>query len=312
MINISAIIEKIKICDSEIISLENSINEIMDALNSGSVSYTTSSSSTRVIGIPIPNTPYVLSKFGDSFYKIIKPHNIKPSRNAINSVEDLVAFIKKYQIYQFNNKKYDNACLAIAKAYGRALVYGDNVLRKIDDFHGGAYRFYDGGKASTDKNEILQIVHEEISHGRPCVVEVTTQEGHRHYVTVVGMKQHVSSASELKEEDLLIIDPFEGQLEAMDDSDKYNRHLRYSNGGDYVGYRVDVLKNQYAAAIEEHERKNTPQEENTVMAQNDNFTPNQQDLQANEDKQGIIASANNNPTSIETKYGEVKMEEIRR
>ena len=223
MINISAIIEKIKICDSEIISLENSINEIMDALNSGSVSYTTSSS-TRVIGIPIPKTPYILTKFGDSFYKTIKPYNIKPSKNEINSVEDLIAFIQKYKINQIdNNDDYGAECLAIAKAYGRALVYGDNVLRKIKEFHYGAYRLYDGGTAYTDKNEALNAIYEEITHGRPCVVEVTTQKGQRHYATVVGMKQHVSSASELKEEDLLIIDPYEGQLEAMDDSYRSTR-----------------------------------------------------------------------------------------
>ena len=117
---------------------------------------------------------------------------------------------------------------------------------------------------------------------------------------------------------MIVIDPLDGKLEAMDDSETADRHLRYHVGSDYVGYRVDVFLDKRKKDIEANYKakgidfSNTQEETTTVMAQNDNSAPNQQDLQAKGDESETRTSANNYPTSIETKYGEVKMEEIRR
>ena len=82
------------------------------------------------------------------------------------------------------------------------------------------------------------MVYDEITQGKPCVIMVTTKAGHRHFATVVGMKDTVTSRDSLKEEDLLIIDSWDGKLEAMDNSVTADRHM-HTEGGKY---RIDRLK----------------------------------------------------------------------
>ncbi len=275
--NITEIIDNIIKCENKIISLESSINDIMAALGEDVVSFETSSQ--RVIAMPIPNSPYILMNYSGSVYKVLNSPGI--------SVMDLLNYIEENKIYQtahlgYNN--FENKCLGVAKAYGRTLIFGQ-LNRNVDNFYGGAYTYYDGGTSFGTREEMLKVVYEEFSHGRPCVIQVTTKEGHRHFATVVGIKNHVNSASELREEDLLIIDPWDGLLEAMDNSETADRHL-FDDG---EGYRVDVFKANYK---EETNRR--------FKAKGIDINDGETHVMAKNDESGIkqnqnISSKNENP-----------------
>jgi hypothetical protein len=81
-------------------------------------------------------------------------------------------------------------------------------------------------------------------NGRPMVLQVNGNKAgtSRHFVTVVGFKEGVTSAKDLKETDLLIIDSWDGKIERMD-----TETSRFMTSGaqchkDYSGYRLRVLK----------------------------------------------------------------------
>lgn len=229
--DIASIERDLATCETEINSLISIIDAAMAEVKSSKEAF--QSSSSRNIGIPTSNPNFIQINYSGSTFNIIKTPNI--------SVLELVEFVRKNKIYQaahigYNN--YENKCLGVAKAYGRALMIG-KIPQNIDSFYGGAYTYYEQkGKFSTNKNNILNYVYNELSSGRPCVIEVTTQKGGRHFATVVGMKNHVNKASDLKEEDLLIIDAWDGKLEAMDNSETADRHLYVDWRGNY---RVDLL-----------------------------------------------------------------------
>ena len=226
--DIATIENKLRACDNDIVSLMENIDKIMSELN---VKDSLSQSSTsRVIKASNNGGKYLQFDYGGNSYNVIKTPNI--------SVLAMLDFIQKYHLYQVAHvgyKNFDNKCLGVAKAYGRSLMMG-KLPKNIDDFYGGAYTYYDSGKSYANKNDLLKVVYNELSRGIPCVIMVTTQAGNRHFATVVGMKQDVGSASDLREEDLLIIDAWDGKLETMDRNS--DRHLYR----DYQGnYRVDVF-----------------------------------------------------------------------
>lgn len=227
--DIAAIEQKLAECEDNINSLKSAIDQLMSELKVQNTQIETSSN--RVISTPTYNPNYVPLYYSGSNYNVVNTPNI--------SVLDLAKFIQQYRIYQrahANRNNFGNRCLGVAKAYGRSLMMG-KIPKNIDSFYGGAYTYFDGGKGYKNKEEALRVIYQEISNGRPCVVKVTTKAGTRHFATVVGIKNHVSSASELKEEDLLIIDAWDGKLEAMDNSETADRHL-FNDG---KGYRVDRL-----------------------------------------------------------------------
>ena len=95
-----------------------------------------------------------------------------------------------------------------------------------------------------NKSEMLGKVYEELNKGNPVILQVNgNSEGTcRHFVTVVGYKNTVTSAANLTEKDLLILDSWDGELERMDTD--YSRFLTTGAqcGKEYSGYRLQVLK----------------------------------------------------------------------
>jgi hypothetical protein len=173
---------------------------------------------------------FIKLNYSGSTFNVINTQNI--------SVTDFVQYINSYRLYQAQQPKYDDACLGVAKAYGKKLYLNTKLQTNMDDFYGGAYLQWDNGISSENKDDILRLIYNELIQGKPSVLMVTTKKGTRHFATVVGMKDTVTCAEDLKEEDLLIIDSWDGKLEAMDNSETGDRHMHKQNGK----YRVDRLQ----------------------------------------------------------------------
>lgn len=141
-----------------------------------------------------------------------------------------------------NTAEWGDSCLAFAGAHAYDMYAGTQT--------GGqsAANYANGGKfedfMDDDKSVVLAKVYDEIMNGRPVVIQVNgnKQGTSRHFVAVVGFKKGVTSAESLTEEDLLIMDSWDGKIERMD-----TETSRFMTSGkdcrkDYTGYRLRVLK----------------------------------------------------------------------
>ena len=111
---------------------------------------------------------------------------------------------------------------------------------------GASYMYATKFKAFTDddKQVVLEKIYELINEGQPMVLHVNgNKEGtSRHYVTVVGYKDSVTSGSTMTEEDLLIIDSYDGKLERMDRSESRFIISGYDTGRTGYGYQLYILR----------------------------------------------------------------------
>ncbi len=167
-------------------------------------------------------------------------------KTANGSVIDFSNALHQYGLTQTDHAAaYGNSCLGVAKAYGNRILGGINSSN-MDAFYSGAYTTYDGGTQYSNLQDALEVIYNEIKAGRPCVIDVISNQtenkgaNNRHFATVVGIRSDVKSAKDLKEEDLLIIDSWDGNLEDVNHSDDKDRHMRLDRGSGT--YRVDVLK----------------------------------------------------------------------
>lgn len=93
---------------------------------------------------------------------------------------------------------------------------------------------------------MFKKIYEEIMNGRNLIVQVGANSmTSRHYVMVAGFKATVTSADNLKESDLLILDTYDGVLKPMD-RDNYNgdnfRQLYYDRVRSNAGYRLGYFR----------------------------------------------------------------------
>lgn len=167
-------------------------------------------------------------------------------KTANGSVIDFSNALQQYGLTQTDNAAaYGNSCLGVAKAYGNRILGGINSSN-MDAFYSGAYTTYDGGTHYGNKQDALTAIYNQIIQGKPCVIDVISNQtenkgaNNRHFATVVGIRSDVKSAKDLKEEDLLIIDSWDGKLEDVNYTDAKDRHMRLDRSSQT--YRVDVLK----------------------------------------------------------------------
>lgn len=161
------------------------------------------------------------------------------------SVSDYVRTVSSRKISQTNDtEKYNDMCLAFAYIHAYSL-YSGNTSAGAE----AALSYTYAGNFSTyidTKEKILAVIYNEISNGRPVVLQVNGNKAgtSRHFVTVVGYKESVKSASDIDETDLLIIDSWDGKLETMNGKGSGTRFL--TSGADchkdYSGYRIQYLK----------------------------------------------------------------------
>ena len=140
-----------------------------------------------------------------------------------------------------DTSKYSDYCLAFSYVHAYDLYTGarDTAVDAGNYAHAGAFHDY----IDDDINKVLSVVYDEIMNGRPVVLQVNgNKKGtSRHFVTVVGFKAGVTSADSLTQQDLLIIDSWDGKIERMDTDTSRFMTTGAACGKDYSGYRLRVL-----------------------------------------------------------------------
>ena len=161
----------------------------------------------------------------------------------ISGTQNYASLIDSNSISQDADSRYSDYCLAFAYIHAYSIYTGDTTKRANDAL---SYTYAYNFTSYTDDNKqnVLNQVYNEIINGRPCILQVNgnTQGTSRHYVTVVGFKNKVSNASSLKEEDLLIIDSWDGNIEAMGNSGSRFMTTGRACNKDYTGYQMFKLK----------------------------------------------------------------------
>lgn len=163
--------------------------------------------------------------------------------------------LMEYASYVFNNgvrqnidtSKYGDSCLAFAHSHAYDLLMGSrtNTVQAANYAHSSSFvDFIDDNKST-----VLSKIYSEIMNGRPVVLQVNgnKQGTSRHFVTVVGFRNGITSPENLTEKDLLIIDSWDGKIERMDTATS-----RFMTSGadchkDYSGYRLRVFKDNVTA-----------------------------------------------------------------
>lgn len=137
----------------------------------------------------------------------------------VNTKASVTSFEKavRNKISQNASSAYDDKCLGFAEYHVCKIVKGITSGMNADD--AAAYRTGCRLKDhQSTKEEVLKKLYEEINAGYPVVLMVNGNKARtsRHFVMAIGYKRGVYKASDLKEEDLLIIDSYDGKMESMD------------------------------------------------------------------------------------------------
>lgn len=163
--------------------------------------------------------------------------------------------LKEYASYVSSNKvsqtadtsKYGDSCLSFSYSHAYDMFKGTrtNTASAGNYAHAGSFTDF----IHDDKQTVLNKIYDEIMKGRPLVLQVNgnKQGTSRHFVTVVGFRNGITSAENLTEKDLLIIDSWDGKVERMDTATSRFMTTGAACGKDYSGYRLQVLKDSVTA-----------------------------------------------------------------
>ena len=168
----------------------------------------------------------------------------------VSTKNDTIEFAKlvdNMNIAQNHPPTYPGACLAFSY-YHAYLLYNGNNLTSMTAEGGNSYMYAGRFRAfeNDDKEVVLSKIYELINEGQPVILQVNgnTKGTSRHYVTVVGYKNTVTSESDITEEDLLIIDSYDGKLERMDRNTSRFMISGYdtSDQDQNYGYQIYILR----------------------------------------------------------------------
>ena len=185
------------------------------------------------------------SQSGMAYYTFNKTNDYLVVNTKL-SVKEYVKIVQSKNICQkqSSGKVYDDQCLCFAEEHAHALTTGD-THKKASQV---AYSYYSGFVNKfddNDKSKILNVIYSELVSNKPIILQVNGNKAgtSRHYVVVIGFKSSVTSASSLKETDLLLIDSYDGKVEQLHE---WGRSRFMTTGAkchkDYSGYQVYMLK----------------------------------------------------------------------
>lgn len=169
----------------------------------------------------------------------------------VSTKNDTIEFAKlvdSLNVAQNHPPGYPDYCLSFAYYHAYKLYNGTN-LNAMTAAEGASYMY--AAKFTAFKNDskqvVLEKVYELINTGQPVVLHVNGNKAgtSRHYVTVVGYKNSVTSGSSMSEQDLLIIDSYDGKLERMDrDSSRFmiSGYDTGRTGSKGYGYQLYILR----------------------------------------------------------------------
>ena len=162
---------------------------------------------------------------------------------------DLDAFLKRTKNKISQNADIPNcgdSCLSFSRYHAYVLQYGNMNSMTLEEacgwgYSGKLYTTYTGTDA-TAKQEALKLVYNEIFAGRVIVLQITgtSAKNSRHFGVVVGYRRKVYNANDLREEDLIYIDAWNGGLRTLDPAIDSGRIM--FNEPSRGGWRVDRFK----------------------------------------------------------------------
>ncbi len=141
-----------------------------------------------------------------------------------------------------NEAKWDNKCLSFSYTHAYGLYTNTTYTGEVAAAY--THQKYFSSYKDNNKQNVLKAVYNEIVAGKPCILQVNGDvEGtRRHFVTVVGFKKGVTSGDTIKETDLIIIDSWDADLEAMEGKGcRFMTNGAQTNSG-YTGYLMYYLK----------------------------------------------------------------------
>jgi len=141
-----------------------------------------------------------------------------------------------------NTKRYSDYCLAFSYVHASNIYNGytgDDAESAYNWKHASEFTNY----FNDNKTETLKVVYDEIMEGKPVVLQVNGNKSgtSRHFVTVVGVKNGTDK-EKITEQDLLIIDSWDGKLERMDESTSRFMTTGKQTNKNYTGYYLRLLK----------------------------------------------------------------------
>ena len=164
------------------------------------------------------------------------------------SVPDYEKVVQQNGISQdYDSSRYGDYCLAFSYVHASNMYNGytgDTAVDAGNYKHASEFSYF----FSDSKADTLNKIYSEIVQGRPVVMQVNgnTSGTSRHFVTVVGFRNSVTDPAQLTEEDLLILDSWDGKIERMDQSNSRfmttGTQTGNSGGSDgYTGYYLRTL-----------------------------------------------------------------------
>ena len=161
------------------------------------------------------------------------------------SLNDYAKIIQRNHIAQRFSSAYNDKCLGFSSVHAGDLYTGRTTSTGDDGaaYHSAVSLVWDDSDKTWSKTEALKKVYNEISNGRPVVMQVNgarRKNGSwgRHFVTVVGVKKDAAESGVITEDDLLIIDSYDGNIESMDkDNSRFMTRGADTGNGNY-GYYI--------------------------------------------------------------------------
>lgn len=217
-----------KSCDAianAIKALDGSITDLKATIISGD----STSTKIEVIDGVGNGTMYRINFAGKEFYVA----------NTKTNLFEYEQYLLKNNIRQNAGFK-DNQCDSLSKQIAVDLMRGTMTKKSLfaSSSTGPALRIKKICK-SQNEEDILKFVYEEVSNGRPVALQVTqkrSNEGLRHFVTVVGFASSVQNYSDLTPDNILVLDCVDGMVQTLSgyertDGKAHNRKL-FNQGGD--------------------------------------------------------------------------------
>ena len=193
-----------------------------------------------------------------SFVSYSNPYPVEVSNNTtinfnkndyviLSNANDFAQYTKQKGYYQGANEAWGDHCLGFSQVYCEAIKTGnfDIVLQNKGTGNSPILKYSSFTAISNNKKEeVLKRVYEEINKGNPCLLQVNGNPSgtSRHYVAVVGYKKSVTSESNIKETDLLIIDVWDGNIETLNGKNSGTRFMTKGTETGYkYGYQIYVM-----------------------------------------------------------------------
>ena len=148
------------------------------------------------------------------------------------NLDDYEAYLQKNGLYQ-NAGLLGSRCDMLSGYYAMDLLRGSYTSKStMQNGEGGSCFNINRTVADANVEPIMQYTYEELSKGNPVVLQVTqkrSNEGLRHFVTVVGYSSNVTSYQDLTPENMLVIDCVDGKIQTLNERNRnyYNQKGKY-------------------------------------------------------------------------------------